>query len=110
MNRFTGRSRQAATFITQFFGQGLAEGQGRYAVERFRTRADGWIRRADPVSEQPHARRNAGPVTASLRTVKAMRPARNEIVVCTALNERDSGVAYYGDLASGLFRGRRPDR
>ncbi|MCY4480851.1 MAG: hypothetical protein OXB97_13255 [Rhodospirillales bacterium] len=110
MNRFTGTSAQSATFVTHYFGQGLAEGQGRYAVERFRTRADGRIRRAEPVSAHPHARRTAGPVTASLRTVKAMRPARNEIVVCTALNERDSGVAYYGDLASGLFRGRRPGR
>ncbi len=110
MNRFTDRFARASTFVTHYFGQGLAQGQGRYAVERFRTRSDGRIRRADPVSGQPRARRRASPVTASLRTVKAMRPARNEIVVCTALNQRDSGVAFYGDLASGLFRGRRPGR
>ncbi len=110
MNRFTESYAESSTFVTHYFGQGLAQGQGRYAVERFRTRADGRIRRAESVSGQRHARRRAGPVTASLRTVKAMRPARNEIVVCTALNQRDSGVAYYGDLASGLFRGRRPGR
>lgn len=110
MNRFTDSSAEASTFVTHLFGHGLAEGHGRYALERFRTCSDGRIRRAEPVSEKSRARRKASPVTASLRTVKAMRPARNEIVICTALNARDSGVAYYGDLASGLFHGRRPGR
>ena len=110
MNRFTDSFAEASTFVTHYFGQGLAEGQGRYAVERFRTRADGGIRRIEAVPGNPRARLKSIPATASLSTVKAMRPARNEIVVCTALNERDSGVAYYGDLASGLFRGRRPGR
>jgi len=110
MSRVTDSSAQASTFVTHFFGNGLSEGHGRYAVERFRTRADGRIRRAEPVSGKPGARRCARPVTASLRTVKAMRPARNEIVICTALNARGSGVAYYGDLASGLFHSRRPGR
>lgn len=110
MNRFNDSSAEASTFVTHFFGHGLAEGHGRYAVERFRTRSDGRIRHAEPASGKPRARRKARPVTASLRTVKAMRPARNEIVICTALNERGSGVAYYGDLASGLFQGRRLGR
>ena len=110
MNRFTDSSAEASTFVTQFFGDGLAKGHDRYAVERFRTRSHGRIRRAEPSSGKPHARRKARPVTASLRTVKAMRPARNEIVICTALNARGSGVAYYGDLASGLFLGQRPGR
>ena len=110
MNRFTGSFADASTFVTHYFGHGLADGRGRYAVERFRTRSDGNILRAEPVSEQPRSRRRVGPITASQRTVKAMRPARNDIVVCTALNERNSGVAYYGDLASGLFRTRRTRR
>ena len=46
MNRFTDSFARASTFVTHYFGQGVAEGQGRYAVERLRARANGRIRRA----------------------------------------------------------------
>ena len=108
MSIFTDSSAEASSFVTQFFGSGLANAQARYAVERFRTRSDGAIRRIEPAQLNPGAWRKASTVTASLRTAKAMRPSRNEIVVCTALNGRNSGVAYYGDLASGLFHGQTP--
>ena len=91
----------ARTFLTHLFGSGLED--DRYVVERFRSMVDG-----DSASSP--RRRRAGarpdPVTASLRSVKALRPAGNEIIVCTGLRTR-GGVQYWGGLASGLFAERR---
>ena len=42
----------------------------------------------------------------SLRAVREMRPARNEIIVCTGLRI-EGGVQYWGDLATGLFVERK---
>ena len=36
-----------------------------------------------------------------------MRPARNEIIVCTGLSIRNCGVQYWDCLATGLFHDRR---
>ena len=51
----------------------------------------------DPVGKRNRARR---------RSRKAMRPARNEIIVCTGLRTR-GGVQVWGDIATGLFHDRK---
>ena len=88
----------AATFLTHFFGPGLAD--ERYVVERFQTMADGDIR-PWPAEAPAKKGRRAKRVTAALKTVRAMRPARNEIIVCTGLRLR-GGVQYWGWCAIGI--------
>ena len=41
--------------------------------------------------------------TVSLRTVKRMRPERDEIIVCTGVNRSSSGIQYWGVLACGFL-------
>ncbi len=96
----------ADTFLTHIFGRGL-EGD-RYVVERFRAMADGDIRRCDaegPVTAK--RRRKAGRVTATLKAVRELRPAPNEIIICTALNLKRSGIQYWGSISTGLFCDRK---
>lgn len=96
----------ADTFLTHIFGRGLED--DRYVVERFRAMADGDIRRLDgdgPVTAK--RRRKASRVTASLKAVKELRPAPNEIIICTALNLKRSGVQYWGSISTGLFCDRK---
>ena len=94
----------ARTFLTHLFGAGLDD-EDRYVVERFRSMASGEIRRrsADkaPAKGRPKAKRKI----VSVRTVKKLRPARDEIIVCTGLHT-DAGIQYWGDLAafSGVVR------
>ena len=95
----------ASTFLTHFFGSGLADDT--YLVETFRAMADGDIRRCpDKAPATGKGRRKAKYATASLKAVKEMRPARTEIIVCTGLRTR-GGVQIWGDIASGLFHDRR---
>ena len=95
----------AATFLTHFFGHGLAD--ERYVVEKFKAMANGDIRRCPTdASSTGKSRRKAKFVTATLKAVKEMRPARNEIIVCTGLRTR-GGVQVWGDIATGLFHDRR---
>ena len=76
----------ASTFLTHLFGQGLDD--DRYVVERFRSMADGDIR---PL--RAGGTRN----NVSRQTVRKMRPARDEIIVATGINLRNSGVQYWGE-------------
>ncbi len=95
----------ASTFVTHFFGSGLSD--ERYVVERFKALIDGDIRRCpDPAPTKGKGRRRANYVTATLKAVKELRPARTEIIVCTGLETR-GGVQIWGDIASGLFHDRR---
>ena len=97
----------AATFLTHFFGSGLADDT--YVVERFRTRVDGDIRPCSgetPASAKKKGQRRAKRATASLEAVKELRPARTEIIVCTGLKTR-GGVQIWGDIATSLFHDRR---
>ena len=95
----------AATFLTHFFGHGLSD--ERYVVEKFKAMANGDIRRCPTdASSTGKSRRKAKFVTATLKAVKEMRPARNEIIVCTGLRTR-GGVQVWGDIATGLFHDRR---
>ena len=111
----------ASTFLTHFFGSGLAD--ERYVVERFKAQADGDIRRS-PGQEPATAkkgRRKAKRVTATLNEVKEMRPASTEIIVSTGLRNQGRPAALGGsrNLAvprppaeglSGVLRGRPAGR
>ncbi len=99
------KTREASTFLTHTFGRGLED--ERYVVERFRSIDDGDIRPLPAGGSAGRSRRGTKRETASRRTVRQMRPARDEIIVCTALNLEASGVQYWGDAASGLFGERR---
>jgi len=97
----------ASTFLTHFFGSGLAD--ERYVVERFKALADGDIRPwsgENPAPAKKKGRRGAKRATASLKAVKDLRPARTEIIVCTGLKTR-GGVQIWGDIATGIFHDRR---
>ena len=95
----------ATTFLTHIFGTGLAD--DRYVVERFKAHADGDIR---PWSgEAPttgKGRSRAKRVTATLKAVKELRPARTEIIICTGLKTR-GGWQLWGDIATSMFHDRR---
>ena len=94
------------TFLTHFFGRGLED--RRYVVERYRTMADGDIRHTSSNGTKGGCK--AKRTVASLRTVKQLRPERNEVIICTAVNGADSGVQYWGWLAMGLWCDRRQKR
>ena len=89
----------ACTFLTHLFGRGLDD--EKYRVERFESCADGEIkpRRCEKTAKKGRTAREI----VSLRTVKRMRPERDEIIVCTGLNRASSGVQYWGALACGFF-------
>ena len=99
------KTREASTFLTHTFGRGLED--ERYVVERFRSMDDGEVRPLPAGGRTARGRRGARRETASRRVVRQMRPARDEIIVCTALNLKASGVQYWGDAATGLFGERR---
>ena len=84
------------TILTHLFGRGLED--DRYVVERFQSMADGEL--------PAKGRRRAKGEIVSLKAVRAMRPARNEIIVCTGMRI-EGGVQYWGDLATGLFVERK---
>ena len=88
------------TFLTHFFGGGLIDRGECYVVERFRAMSNGEIRRA---GEPPK------PEVASVDAVQELRPAYNEIIVCTGLGTR-SGIQYWGWAACGLFGDRTKGR
>ena len=100
----------AATFLIHHFGSGLVDEGRTYAVERFTALSNGDIRRRPAEAAQPgNARGRPKPEVASFEVVRDLRPAYNEIIVCTALGTR-SGVQLYGGAACGLFGGRRQRR
>ena len=94
----------ASTILTHVFGRGLADES--YVVERYKTLADGDIRRM-PGDETPaKGRRKAKRTIASLDDVHKLRPARTEIIICTGLRIK-GGVQIWGDIATGLFVDRK---
>ena len=99
-------SNTASTFLTHFFGSGLAD--ERYVVERFKALACGDIRQV--AGEEPatakKGKRRAKRATATLNEVKELRPARTEIIVCTGLRVR-GGIQLWGDIATSMFHDRR---
>ena len=98
------------TLLIHIFGRGLDD--ERYVVERFRSMADGEIRPVPVAAPAVRGRKrkdaaDAAHAVTSLSNVKQMRPARDEIIVCTAVNFEDSGVSYWGTWACGLFASGR---
>ena len=104
MRTATTPQRDTQTFLTHIFGPGLDD--DRYVVERFRSMADGEIRRRTGDEPPAKGRRKAKGEIVSLRAVQQMRPARDEIIVCTGMRLK-GGVQYWGDLATGLFAERK---
>ncbi|MDE0332080.1 MAG: hypothetical protein OXL41_09450 [Nitrospinae bacterium] len=97
---------ESNTFLTHTFGQGLED--ERYAVERFKSTMDGEIRSVPAAEAKTGSGRRTRRATATRKAVREMRPARDEIIVCTGLRTRDSGVQYWGVYSIGLFgRSRR---
>ena len=96
----------ASTFLTHFFGSGLAD--ERYVVERFKALADGDIRRVagEAPAQTKRGKRKVTRATATLNEVKEMRPARTEIIICTGLRIR-GGIQLWGDIATSMFHDRR---
>ena len=95
----------ARTFLTHFVGGGLDD--DRYAIERYLSRADGDIVPVDANGARPKGRRKPRPAIASLREVKQMRPARDEIIIETGIKLRNCGVQLWGWRAMGIFVERR---
>ena len=104
------RTAPAATYMVHLFGRGLVDEGRCYAVERYKCMTNGEVRR------WPGKTRGAGkcrprpkPEVASYEAVREMRPAYNEIIVCTALGCR-SGVQLFGWAATGMFGDRMKRR
>ena len=94
----------ADTFVVHFFGTGLTD--DRYVVERFRARADGDIVPAPAEAFAATDRRKAKRTTATLKSVREMRPARAEIIICTGLKTR-GGWQLWGSIAAGILCDRK---
>jgi len=110
MSPTTRRDGPATTYLTHFFGGGLLDEGECYAVERFHAHVNGDIRRWWPrnASAPRSGRTRPKPEIASVDEVRTLRPAYNEIIVCTGLGTR-SGVQYWGWASCSLF-GKRPRR
>ncbi|MCY4550812.1 MAG: hypothetical protein OXC28_20810 [Defluviicoccus sp.] len=94
--------RSAHTFLVHVFGRGL-DGE-RYVVERFRSRPDGQIHPVEagqPRTKKGGRKPRRNVVSAS--EVKKMKPERDEIIICTALDLKASGLQMWGIQASGLL-------
>ena len=87
--------READTFLTHLFGRGLAD--ERYAVERFRSTMDGDIRPVPAGEAKTGSGRKKKRATASRKAVREMRPARDELIVCTGLKVPGSGLQLWGE-------------
>ena len=106
MSTHTDRRAPASTFLTHYFGGGLIDEGGCYVVERFKAMASGEIRHwPGTTSANGKARARAKPVVSSVDEVREMRPAYNEIIVCTGLGTQ-SGVQLWGWATCSLFGDR----
>ena len=94
----------ARTFLVHMFGLGLED--ERYVVERFKSMTNGDIRPLSVDGQAKKGRRKARRTTVSLKAVKAMRPGRDEIIICTGVTIK-GGIQYWGALATGMFVERK---
>ena len=93
----------ARTFLVHLPGGGLAD--IRYAVTRFRSRADG-----DIVPVHPGGSNGKGkprPTIMTLDRVRELCPGRDEIIIATGIERRDCGMQAWGIRASGIGYDRR---
>ena len=91
--------RHADTYLTHFFGGGLDGGDREFVVERFRSTYEGEIKPV--VDDQGKGGRTRERRTVSLRTVRSLRPARDEIIIATGLHS-GGGTQLWGELAAGF--------
>ena len=89
--------RTATTYLVHLFGGGL-DRDDRFVVERYRSMADGEI---EPVDDEQGKGGCTQRRIVSRRTVRRLRPKRNEIIIATAVS-RDAGIQIYGDAAAGI--------
>ena len=82
---------EAQTFLTHLLSRGLAD--ERYEVRRYKS--TGGEVRSVPVGDK--GGRRGKRVTASRRAVREMRPARDELIVCTGLKIPGSGLQLWGE-------------
>ena len=102
----TGRvfHRDAQTFLVHLFGRGLED--SRYVVETYRSRPDGQIEPIEPEHSRTNGRRKKRRTIASLAAVKKLRPERDQIIVCTGVTLKDSGMQIWGWRSTGIFAAR----
>lgn len=93
----------ARTFLVHLPGGGLAD--IRYAVTRFRSRADGDIVPVHP--EGSNGKRKPRPTIMTLDRVRELCPSRDEIIIATGIERRDCGMQAWGIRASGIGYDRR---
>ena len=94
----------ARTFLVHMFGRGLED--DRYVVERFKSMTNGDIHSLSADGPAKKGRRKARRATVTLKAVKAMRPRRDEIIICTGVTIK-GGIQYWGSLATGMFVERK---
>ena len=80
------------TFLTHLSGLGLAD--ERYEVRRYKSTGGGELR---PLPAGEKGGRRMKRVTASRRAVREMRPARDELIVCTGIKIPGSGLQLWGE-------------
>ena len=97
--------RNAQTYLVHVFGRGL-EGD-RYVIEKYRSLSDGQIHAVEAEQPATKARRSKRRTIMSAGAVKKLRPEPDEIIVCTALNLKASGIQYWGMNVAGLHMLRR---
>ena len=96
--------RHADTYLTHLFGGGLDRGDREFVVERFRSAYDGEIRPV--IDNQGKGGRGRKRRILSLRTVRNLRPACDEIIIATSVS-RDAGIQLFGSTAAGfVLRGK----
>ena len=93
--------RNAETYLVHLFGEGL-DGE-RYVIERYCALASGEVRPVRAEATKPVGGRARRRTIASVGAVKKMRPERDEIIVCTALDLKASGVQLWGASAMGIL-------
>ena len=107
MSTHMGRRAPASTFLVHLFGRGLVDEGRCYAVERFVSLSNGDIHRRPAGTLRPtRARGRPKPEVATFDEVRDMRPAYNEIIVCTALGT-SSGIQLWGPAVCGVLGDRR---
>ena len=68
--------------------------------------SDGQIHAVEAEQPRTRGRRGKRRTIMSAGAVKKLRPERDEIIVCTALNLKASGIQYWGSSATGFLAAR----
>ena len=96
--------RDALTFLVHQFERGRDD--ERYVVEKYRCFSDGEIRPVPAEQPKTKGRGRRRRTIASASAVRKMRPERNEIIVCSGVSVKGSGMQIWGVQTTGLFAAR----